>query len=373
MRVDKVKKVILMAIPMSICNLRCHYCYLAQRDESFQGDQPKIKYAPEQVAKALSPERIGGFAYMNFCADGETLLTKDLDLYIKPLLEQGHYIELVTNMTITPVLNKFLSWDKSLLSHLEFKCSFHYLELKKRGLLETFADNVNRAWRSGASANIEITPSDELIPYLEEVKEFSLEHFGALPHLTIARNDNTNKIERLTALTLDEYNKVWSQFDSNFWNYKSEIYGVKQKDFCYAGKWSLYINMATGQAFQCYRGNSLGDVFAEPCLPIAEQAIGRCRTAHCYNGHSLMTLGLIPYATNVRYGDIRNRKRMDGSEWLQPELKAFFNSQLKESNVEIGGYKKCVAYAESDYAWFKHLVVVGKDIISTKVNSLKGK
>ena len=123
---DHIKKLILFRIPMSICNFRCHYCYLSQREESFQGIQPIMQYSPKEVRKAMSKKRLGGYALMNFCADGETLLVKDIDLYIKELVEEGHYVEIVSNMTITPVLNKILEWDKNLLSHIEFKCSFHY-------------------------------------------------------------------------------------------------------------------------------------------------------------------------------------------------------------------------------------------------------
>ena len=91
---------------MSICNFRCHYCYLAQRPESYQGVQPEMKYSPEQVAKALSKKRLGGSAYINVCADGETLLTRDIEVYMRKLAEEGHYIEFVTNCTITPVLKR---------------------------------------------------------------------------------------------------------------------------------------------------------------------------------------------------------------------------------------------------------------------------
>lgn len=53
-----------------------------------------------------------------------------------------------------------------------------------------------------------------------------------------------------------------------------------------------------------------------------------------------MTLGTIPGATEVRYGDIRDRERADGTHWLQPELKAFFNTKLEESNETISNGKK---------------------------------
>lgn len=131
---NKVKnhKILLFGIPMSICNLRCGYCYLSQRKECYQGVQPTMKYSPDDFAKAFSLKRLGGPCYMNFCADGETLLTKDIDKYVKVLVDVGHYAEIVSNMTFTPMLEKILSWDRELLERVEFKCSFHYLELKKK-------------------------------------------------------------------------------------------------------------------------------------------------------------------------------------------------------------------------------------------------
>ena len=332
---EQVKKVLLMHIPMSICNFRCHYCYLAQRSSQYEGIQPVIKYTPEQIAAALSPRRLGGPAFMNFCAEGETLLTKNLDTYIKPLLEQGHYIEIVTNLSVTPVLRRFLAFDRELLKHLEFKCSFHFLELKKRNLLDIFAENVKSVWAAGASANIEITPSDELIPYIDEVKEVSMKNFGALPHLTIARNDRVKTISYLTDLPMEEYDRVWSQFDSDFWKYKRSIFGEKRTEFCYAGLWSAYVNFATGEAKQCYMGERIGNVFEDPEAPFPGRAVGRCGLPHCYNGHALMTLGLIPGQTEMGYGDIRDRERSDGTHWLREDLKAFFNTKLCNSNEQL--------------------------------------
>lgn len=329
-----MKKVLLLHVPLSICNFKCHYCYLAQHKDSFQGIQPQMKYSPRQVAYALRQERVGGPCFINICADGETMLLKGLTDYVKLLCLEGHYVEVVTNLTITKVLDDFLSWDKDLLKHIEFKCSFHFLELQRKGWLNLFADNVNKIWKAGASANIEITPSDELIPYINEVKRFSIEHFGALPHITIARDDRTKAIVRLTKLPLYEYEKVWSQFHSKFWDFKSTIFGKKQKEFCYAGAWSAYIDLSTGLARTCYCGEVLGDVFANPDSLFPEYPIGSCPIAHCYNGHSLMTLGLIPHLYSTRYGDIRDRIRTDGTHWLQPEIKAFFNETLVGTNKE---------------------------------------
>lgn len=335
-----MKKLFMFAIPLSVCNLRCHYCYLTKRSNNFEGVIPEMKYTPEEVAYAMRPGRVGGPGFFNLCADGETLLTPGLNRYVGLLAEEGHYIEIVSNMVLTKHLDKVLSLGREALGHVEFKCSFHYLQLRERGLLETFTENVNRAYDAGASITVEITPSDELIPYIDEVKDFSLRHFGALPHVTIARDDSTRDIERLTSLSREEYDRIWSSFDSGFFDFKAEIFGVRRREFCYAGSWSYYVNMATGDAVQCYGGAGVGNLFSDPDSPLPEKPIGRCPIAHCYNGHAFLTMGLIPGLTNVRFGDIRDREREDGSHWLQPGLKSFFNEVLVDSNVELSDAKK---------------------------------
>lgn len=341
-----IKKFILFRVPMSVCNFRCSYCYLSQRDESFQGEQPPMRYTPAQIAYALRQERVGGSCFINICADGETLLVQDLDKIVRALLREGHYVEIVTNLSLTRRLDPFLQIEPELLRHLEFKCSFHYFELQKRGLLETFAENVRRVWQAGASANVEITPHDELIPYIDEIKAFSMERFGALPHITIARNDRTKNIERLTALPPDAYRRTWGAFDSGFFAYKSRIFGVRQKQFCYAGKWSLYVDLTTGDATRCYCGGSAGNVFACPDAPFPETPVGRCRLPHCYNGHALLTLGLIPDAQTPGYGDLRDRVREDGTHWLQDEMYAFMNTKLKDANERLPRAKERLICAE---------------------------
>ncbi len=355
---EKIKRLLLFNIPMSICNFRCGYCYLSQRPIHYQGMQPEKRYTPEQVARALSVKRLGGVAYMNFCADGETLLTRDLDLYVKALVENGHYAEIVTNCTVSPMIDKFLTWDRELLKRLTFKCSFHYLELKRCGLLEEFSRNVNKIWSAGASASIEIVPSDELISYIDELKDFSIRHFGALPHLTIARDDRTANIDYLTDLSIEDYNKTWSQFESQFWEFKKSIFGVKQHGYCYAGDWGLFIDFITGDYTLCYTGRVLGNLYDNPEDPIKFKAIGHCPYPHCYNGHALMTMGLIPRMNYARYGDIRDRQRTDGSNWLHPDLLEFFNGKPEDSNSEYSLLKKISTQASDRALRVLHLTKV---------------
>ena len=367
---DKIKKAIFFNIRMSICNFRCSYCYLAQRDEHYQGRQVEWSVKPAFFKKAFSRKRLGGQAYFNFCADGETLLVKDIDQYVKVLLEEGHYVEFITNASVTKVLDKFLAFDRALLSHLEFKCSFHYLELKKKGLLEEFAENVKKIWDSGASACIEITPTDDQIPFLDEIKEFSVNNFGALPHLTIARNDNTKKIDYLTNLSMADYDLIWSTFDSAFWRYKKSIFGKKQTGFCYAGQWSAYINIETGDMNQCYCGKVIGNAYESIDKPLPECPIGKCSLAHCYNGHAFLTLGLIPEILSANYGDIRDRTKKDGCHWLQREFKSFINTKLKDSNAELTDRDKKMILRKSNV---NSLFLIPRRIVSKIVHSFRKK
>ena len=325
---------------MSICNFRCHYCYLAQRPVAYQGIQPEKIYSPEQVARALSYKRLGGTAYINVCADGETLLVKDLEFYLKKLVEEGHYIEIITNCSLTSHLQKFLSWNKDFLKHVEFKCSFHYLELKKHKLLDTFAKNVNSIWEAGSSANIEITPSDELIPYIDEIKSFSMKNFGALPHITIGRDERTAGIDVLTNLSKEEYYKIWSQFDSKFFEFKWSIFGKRQERFCYAGLWTTYVNLCDGNAFTCYNNVGLKNIFENPDSELPSQPVGKCNVPHCFNGHAFLTFDAIPGITKFTYNDMRNRVKKDGKCWLQPEIAYFFSSKLSDSNRELSDAEK---------------------------------
>ena len=337
---SKIKKYIDCYIDTEICNFRCHYCYLTHRGEAYKGIQPQMKYSPEQVARALSRKRLGGRAFLNICAEGETMLLKNLDAYVKRLAEEGHYPEIVTNCTITPMLEKILAFDKELLAHIEFKCSFHWLELNKRNLLERFAENVNKIWEAGASACVEITPSDELIPHIDDIKKFSLKNFGALPHITVPRSERTSAIDLLSNLSMEDFCKVWGQFDSVFFDYKASIFGKRQEEFCYAGMWSAWINMATGHARACYCGRRLGDVFANPDSDFPVWPVGKCSIAHCFNGHAWLTWGDIPQQTKLTYADMRNRIRADGRQWLQPQLKEFFGTQMCDNNPELSDAEK---------------------------------
>lgn len=308
----------------------------------FEGKLPEFRYSPKHVRKALSKERLGGTCLINFCAGGETLLTPKIVEYVKELLEEGHYVMIVTNATVTKRMEEFSMLPCDLTKHLFFKFSYHYLELKKRNLLDVYFSNIQKVRNAGCSFTLEITPSDELIPYIDELKKVAVENVGAIPHVTVARDErNPESLPILTSLSRDEYKKIWSEFDSMMFNYKMSIFEQKRREFCYAGDWSIYLNLLTGDATQCYKSYFKQNIFDNIEKPIRFLPIGsNCREHHCYNGHVWLTLGDIPSLDAPCYSELRNRICADGSEWLKPEMKEFMNTKLKDTNMEYSEQEK---------------------------------
>lgn len=339
---NKIKRFIECYIPVTTCNLRCHYCYITQQ-RKFSDALPKFTHTAEFIAKALSPERLGGICMLNMCGGGETLLPPEMPEIIKCCLQTGNYVTVVTNGTVSHQFDKLVSLSKSLQERLFIKFSFQYLELKRLKMLEKFAQNIQKIKNSNCSYTVEITPNDELIPYIDEVKTFSMENFGALPHISIARVDTDPDIPILTKYSKEEYKNIWSTFDSKMFEFKLPLYNEKRKEFCYAGDWSFTVNIGNGDYYQCYKGEKLGNIYQDINTPLKFCAVGKnCPEPHCFNAHSFLLFGDIPNFSTLTYADIRNRICKDGSEWLKPKMKEFFSSKFEESNKEYNLFKKFI-------------------------------
>ena len=329
---EKIKKILLVNVPVDKCNFKCSYCYIGQL-KAWNKYNEDLGYLKEYdlFRKAFSKDRFGGPCFINLCAKGETLIYPEIVKAIRIILEEGHYLEVVTNGSLTKRFEEIALFPKDLLNHLEFKFSFHYMELIRMGLIENFFNNVNMMKNAGASFTIEMTPVDEEEEYIEDIKKTCLEHVGALCHTTIARDDRKESIPVLSEHSFDEYCNVWSSFESPMFEFKKKIFQEHRNEFCYAGAWSLYINIITGQLSKCY-GEPVKGNFYDLNNDLSYEPIGKCRLAHCYNGHALMTLGLLPDIETPYYSSIRNRICYNGTEWLSKDVRDFFETRLKDSN-----------------------------------------
>ena len=330
---DKIKKQIECYVPITSCTLRCHYCYITHH-RLFNNKLPVFTHTPEFIRKALSQRRLGGPCSINMCAGGETLLMPIILQYARALAEEGHYVSIVTNGTVSQRFDELQEFPHEVTSHLFFKFSYHYIELKKRGLLDKFFENIQKARDAGCSFTLEITPSDELIPYIDELKQLAIEKVGAIPHCTVARDErNPQELPILTSMTGEDYQRTWGTFNSSLFQFKYHIFNKKIKKFCYAGKWSFCFNLMTGDAGQCYNAFFRKNIYDNLDKKITFPPIGSyCQEYHCYNGHAFLTWGLVPSMKTPVYAEMRNRQNKDGTEWLQPDIKAFFSSKLVESN-----------------------------------------
>lgn len=339
----KIRRMIAINVPIKNCNLECHYCYITAQNQVETGTAV-FQYKPEHVAYCLSQKRLGGPCIINMTGGGETLIPPEMPAYIKALLEQGHYLEIVTNGTLKKRFQEIAEFPRELLLRLEFKFSLHFLELKKRNMLDVFVENVNLMKNSGCSFTIECTPTDELEPYIQELKDFCVENFGAYCQLTIARDDLTNSKKVLSAKSFDEYCDIWNQFDSTMFSFKKELFLRKCPEFCYAGCWSLYVDLGTGRAKPCYGQMYNQNIFDDAEKDIIFEPVGKhCRQPYCYNGHAYLALGMIPELETPTYADIRNRICNDGTEWEQADLKNAFSTKLYETN-EVWNEKKKQAF-----------------------------
>jgi len=330
---EKIKYFIDCGVPTYACNFKCKYCYISTWENWKQNEKSlKIKYSKEQFKDAFSKKRWGGCIMFNFCAAGETLLCKELLPIVETLLKEGHYCMIVTNGTISKRFDEICNWGEEVKKRLFIKFSYHYLELKKQNLLGEFFGNINKMKENKVSYTVEITSDDNYIEYIDEIKSSCIKETGALPHVTVCREEN-NEVPIMTKLNKEDYIKTWEVFDSKLFEFKMNIFGKKVKKFCYAGEWNYFFDMATGELKQCYRGKKVQNVFENTKDKIKKIPIGyECPDPHCWNGHAFLCFGSVPDYNCPTYAEMRNRVCVDGSEWLQPEMKFFMERKLNESN-----------------------------------------
>lgn len=320
------------------CNFHCEYCYVWKKAEFTPGRETS-EYTPKEIRNALSQKKLGGPCHINACALGETLLSRDIVSLTYELLEEGHYLSIITNGTITPRIDEILRFPKELLERMFFKLSFHYAELKRTNLLEIFWKNVDKIRNSPCSYSIEITPCDRLIPEIDRLKEeFEGKAGGAMPHITFTRDANKEGLDLLSDLSLEEYKNTWSVFDSELFELKCGLYKKKIDQFCHAGNWSYRINAVNGNLQSCYQQELSGTIFdsGQKVLPVLTVGHG-CRLDYCFNNHAFLAWGDVPAVSCSSYLKVRDRVSSDSVHWVKETYAAAMQQKLYENNFDYQG------------------------------------
>lgn len=318
-------------LPTAKCNMKCEYCYLSHLKvelnhvSDFYHDARYIRYA-------LSQERLGGSAFINLCGVGETLLYDGIVDVVDELIKEGHYVQIVTNATLTNVIKKFIQ-SKIDSKKLFFKCSLHYEELTRLHLLDRFAENVTLLDKWGASFSVEYVPMDSSIELIPEIKNYCIKNFGALPHVTVTRDERTDDYRILSNLSREDYVKIWQDFNSDLFDFKMNNMDSKGYGKCYAGMWAVELNLATGELYKCTNNPRLGNIYQNLDKKIDFEEVGdKCCLPYCFNNHAYLTLGLMPDVNTSTYLQMRDRIKSNGEHWIKDTMRAVFSQKLCENN-----------------------------------------
>ncbi len=366
MTIQRIKRMLLINMPCTACNLRCEYCYITIQ-RLWKNKADKIDHTPEEIANALSIERTGGVCFINFCGGGETLIPTESIHIIRALLKEGHYIEVVTNGTISNRFDEIAAFPNELRKRLTFKFSFHYKELKKRNLINEYFNNVFKMHNAGCSFTVEMTPYDEIDTQKEEILSVCNEYLGAPCQCTIARDDTQKGIPVLSKKSLDEYCNYWSDFNSEMLKFKKRIFGIKRNEFCYAGLYSLQIRLSNGSYSKCYSSPIVGNIYDNLDKPLRFEPIGKCPVDHCYNGHAHLSLGLVPSLKTTTYTTVRNIHLKDGTDSLSDTFKRVFSQKITNNSKLLSIDEERAIYRKEGNALRKRII---KDKIRTTAKKI---
>lgn len=315
------------------CNFHCEYCYVWRKNDFHSGIESS-DYTPQDIRKAFSVKRLGGICHINVCALGETLLAKNIEKIIYELADEGHYISIITNGTITSKVDKILEFPKSVQERLFFKFSFHYLELERTKLFEKFWSNVHKVRDSYCSYSIEITPSDLILDRFDDIRrEFEEHENGAMPHITFTRDAKKEDLDLYSNLSLEEYKEKWGVFDSELFNLKAELYKKRITENCYAGCWSYRVNLLNGNLQSCYQQEVKGSIFenTEGNLPI-RTVKSHCAMNYCFNNHAFIAWGDVPELECANYLAMRDREDSGSRRWVKAPYRAIMSQKLYDNN-----------------------------------------
>ena len=243
--------------------------------------------------------------------------------------------EASTNATITNSFKKIFRWPEDFRKRIFFIASFHFLELKNKGLLESYFNNLLDAKEAGCSFFPTMVLSNDYIPYIDEIKSLFIEKLGYLPQITKVRNDLSGEYQLYSDMDENEYWEIGKSFNSPLFDMERRLYKRKINEYCHAGNWWLYLNLGSGELRGCYIQPVLCNLFSNPEEDIKYIEVGcNCMESYCFNGVSRRPLGVIPeISCKEFYWELRNRKNAKGESCISKTIKDATSFRLYDRHV----------------------------------------
>ena len=278
----------------TICNLSCSYCYVPTLKDEQRNQPVKFNYPLKDIAKAISKERLGGMALITYVGGGETFLTDDSIELLRLFLEEGHIVNAVSNLTYTPAIEKICQFPEELRQRLQFSASFHYLELKRKNLLDTYFDNLQKLDIAGITYYINLTFCEDYVPYMDEIKDICIKKTGRNPFILYCLDAN-DSWKRSSIYTKEFINELIKKYDCDYLKIEDDIsYGKYQNKFCYMGDWGFIYNLETGTISACFDSPATQNIVEDLSKPIKFEAVGTCCSSYCSMGARFLGLGVVP-------------------------------------------------------------------------------
>lgn len=338
-----INNTITVYVPGRQCNLRCSYCYVSQCFDESKLEKAEFLYPVEHMIKAFSAKRIG-ISDILLIGGGETLLPPEIIPFVLGLLREGHYVEIVTNLTLQDRIKAIVEGcTPSMRERLLITGSLHYIELKKRGLLDTYFDIINYLRRNGVSCYPLLTISNEYVPLLEEIREVCLERINTLPQCQPAfkylnKSDIFAGGKFLTDPVCDDdfVKKIDKLFQSKVFDFEIKMLPVNQRRlFCYAGQYGFIVDMKNGKVSKCHGFITNVNFFENLDKIIELEPVAcECRVISCACQYRFLGQGFIPelkdiptYGDIIKTGTLVKKKFLDAMQFKYYESKKRLNSQ----------------------------------------------
>lgn len=293
-----------------------------------------FQYPMDVMRKACKKQRIG-LCCFNIVGDGETLLPIQVIELALMLLEEGHYVQITTNGTLTERIKMLVEKAKEIgkLSKLYFIFSCHWSELKRKNLMDVFFANVQYVHQKQVSFHVLCVLGEEItLPVAEEIKSVCKEKVGAYPQVAIARKDNPDGTFGICSdLPPKDYFKMGESFDSNLFLLDKKEFNHKREEFCYAGDWMFGLDFTTGRCWQCLSNDVHTFNFFENIDDELElHAVGNhCNRAYC-SCCSFQAWGVMPEHEECCYLELYDRPE---ANWIKGDYRYIFSHKLSETNA----------------------------------------
>lgn len=334
---EKIVKYIHAIQSGTICNLSCSYCYVPTLEDEQRNQPVKFNYPLKDIAKAISKERLGGMALITYVGGGETFLTDDSIELLRLFLEEGHIVNAVSNLTYTPAIEKICQFPEELRQRLQFSASFHYLELKRKNLLDTYFDNIKKLEAAQITSYLSLTVTEEYLPHLENIKEICMHKIGRLPFLSYGL-DASKGWKRFDIFTPELINNLAKDFDCKHLiledKYTNDIY---RKEFCYMGDWGFIYNLETGNISACFDSPTTQNIIEDLSKPIKFEAVGKCCSNYCSFGARILCYGPIIELSKIfpTYHKLLEKFKIPTGN-----VAKYTNNYLYETNKKYSWFKK---------------------------------